>query len=273
MIYLITGGTGSLGQAITKELIKIGCFVRIFSRGEHAQWAMKQEYPSIDYMIGDVRDKDRLLEAMQGIEAVIHCAALKHVPVCQADASEAIKTNILGSMNVIDCAIKAGVKKVLAVSSDKAVYPVNMYGATKLVEEQLFINRDVIGTRFACLRPGNYFESSGNVFELWDEQAKTGTCTLTDQKMYRYFIHIEDAAKFAIKCLRNMYGGEVFIPKMKEYSMIELLKERHPEAQVRLIGKRPGERLHEPLFTDEERPEDYGDYYVIKQKILGQPTN
>jgi FlaA1/EpsC-like NDP-sugar epimerase len=219
------------------------------------------------FLIGDIRDKDRLSRAMDGIDCVINCAALKHVPICQYNPMEAVKTNIVGLMNVIDAAEDNGVKKVLSISSDKAVYPINIYGASKLAGEQLVINANVYGkTKFSCYRPGNYFESRGNVFELWDEQAKTGECTLTDEGMYRYFIELEEAARIALICLKDMQGGETFVPIMKEYKMIDLLKARYPDVEIKIIGMRNGERLHEPLFTNDEerRVKVCENYYLIK---------
>jgi UDP-N-acetylglucosamine 4,6-dehydratase/5-epimerase len=211
-----------------------------------------------------VRDKERLSRAMSGVDYVIHTAALKHVPLCQYNPEEAVKTNILGAMNVIDCAIDNKVKKVIAISSDKAVYPVNIYGSTKLAAEHLFKNAGVYGTtRFACFRPCNFFKSHGNVFELWDEQAKTNLCTLTHEDMWRYYIEIEEAARILLECLDDMKGGEIFIPKCKEYRMLDLLKERYPEIKVKVIGLRQGERLHEPLFSDGEHLIDKDKYWEV----------
>jgi FlaA1/EpsC-like NDP-sugar epimerase len=269
MIYLITGGAGSFGRAITRELLNLDATIRIYDHNEHAQVTMKQDFPDerLRFLIGDIRDKDRLYRAMNGVDYVVHCAALKHVEVCEYDPMESVKTNIIGSMNVVDAAIDNGVKKVLVISTDKAVYPCNIYGATKLAEESLIKNANVYGkTRFACLRPGNFLQSSGNVFEKWDKQSQDGYCELTDDRMMRYFIDIQKAANLAVKCLQDMSGGEIFIPHMKEFSMLHLLKEKYPGAEIRMIGLREGERLHEPLYTEDEAKKliDCEDYYVIR---------
>jgi UDP-N-acetylglucosamine 4,6-dehydratase len=257
--YLITGGTGSLGQELTRQLLTDPetRSIKIYSRGEYAQWQMKEQLNDkrLKFIIGDVRDKVRLSQSMRGVDYVIHTAALKHVPVCYENPTEAISTNITGTANVIECAVEREVKKVLAVSSDKAVYPINIYGTSKQVLEHLILNADKeSNTLFSVIRPGNYFESRGNVFELWNKQAETGECTLTDPDMKRYFIHLADVAKLTIHYLYRMQGGEIFIPKMKEYSMQDLLKSLHPEARIKIIGKRAGERLSEPLWTETEYP-------------------
>lgn len=268
---LLIGGTGSLGQAITRLLLnnRIASGVTIYSRTEYLQWQMQKnlDNPHLKFMIGDIRDEKRLHRAMHGIDYVINCAAMKHVPICQFNPVEAVKTNILGIMNLIDCALDSmSVARILNVTSDKSVYPVNTYGASKLIGESLVLNANCQDTLFSCYRPGNYFESRGNVFELWSEQSKHGYCTLTSEDMYRYFIDLEDAARIAVKCLQDMKGGEIFIPIMKEYKMIDLLKSRYPNAEVKIIGLREGERLHEPLFTEDEerRLQMCENYYLIR---------
>jgi FlaA1/EpsC-like NDP-sugar epimerase len=225
----------------------------------------------LKFIIGDVRDKARLSQSMRGVDYVIHTAALKHVPVCHNNPTEAINTNITGTVNVIECAVEREVKKVLAVSSDKAVYPINIYGTSKQVLEHLIINADKESdTLFSVIRPGNYFESRGNVFELWDKQAESGECTLTDPDMKRYFIHLTDIASLIIRCLIITQGGDIFIPKMTEYNMQDLLKERYPEVSMKIIGKRAGERLSEPLWTDAEYPNlvEGEEYYVLHHNNL-----
>ena len=272
---LITGGTGSLGQALVTECLKHDFrTIRIYSRNEYLQWLMRQEPQFQDdrlrWMIGDVRDRERLQQCLQGIEYIIHTAALKHLPVGQYNPQEFIKTNILGSINIVDIAIQCQAEKVLGISSDKAVMPCSLYGATKQTMEFLFLDanrRSMPVTCFSLYRPANFTESHGNILELWDKQAKTGICTLTDEGMYRYFIDTQQAAKIALECLENMQGGEIFVPKgMTESSMLEILKGRHPETTVKLIGNRDAERLHESLFADSEmnRIEEHEHYYVVR---------
>jgi UDP-N-acetylglucosamine 4,6-dehydratase len=207
------------------------------------------------YFTGDIRDVNRLDDIMDRVDIVIHTAALKHVPIGESEGEEFIKTNVVGASNIIRIASRHKVQKVLGISSDKAVNPVNLYGATKLLLEKLFIQANkwaLPTTAFSCFRPGSFFQSHGNVFELWDTQAKEGYCTITDVEMYRYFIDINETAGIILNCIDTMYGGEIFIPKMTEYSMLKLLKARYPDVQLKITGKRPGERLHENLMTDDE---------------------
>ena len=268
-VMLITGGCGSFGQAVTRELLKHPVeAIRIYDHDEHSRVTMTALFPDecMRFLTGDVRDKERLSRAMNGVDYVIHMAALKHVEVCEMEPEEAVKTNILGSMNVIEVAIDNKVKKVLGISTDKAVSPCNVYGYTKAAEEALITHSNVYGkTLFSCLRPGNYLESNGNVFEKWDKTSRRGYCELTDERMLRYFIPIQEAARVAVQCLQDMTGGEIFIPKMKEYSMLELLKQRYPQAEIRIIGMREGERLREPLWSDAEKPIETDNYYVIRR--------
>ncbi len=266
---LVTGGTGSFGQAIVIELLKTGIrAIRVLSRNEYLQVMMQHNISDgrVHYKIGDVRDRERLELVMRGCDFVIHAAALKHITSGESNPQEVVKTNILGSTNVLEVASLCRVSKVLGISSDKAVNPVSLYGATKLVMERMFIEANRWSwpdTAFACMRSGNFFESSGNVFEVWDKQAKTGTITLTDEGMYRYFIDIQDAAKFALNCLAMMVGGEIFVPQMTEYSMSQLAKTLHPDCKIEVIGVRNGERLHEPLFSALEKPEPCEGGFVL----------
>lgn len=268
-VILITGGTGSLGQAITDEALKSNPrSIRIFSRNEYLQVNMRRKFndPRLRFMVGDVRDRERLEAVMSGADYVIHTAALKHVLTGETNPQEVVKTNVQGSTNVLEMAARCGVARVLGISSDKAVAPVSLYGMTKGVMEKMFTEANrwsAPQTLFSLMRSGNFLESSGNVFEVWQEQSKTGKITLTDAGMYRYFIKTECAAQFALECLETMAGGEVFVPKMTEYSMIELAKQRYPQCEIVITGKGDGERLHEPLFADGEKPEEYGNYYVI----------
>ncbi len=268
-VILITGGTGSLGQAIVAEVLKSNPrSIRIFSRNEYLQANMRRKFNDsrLRFMVGDVRDRERLEAVMQGVDYVIHAAALKHVLTGETNPQEVVKTNVQGSINVLEVAATCHVARVLGISSDKAVAPVSLYGMTKGVMEKMFVEANrwsAPQTLFSLMRSGNFFESSGNVFEVWDEQSKTGRITLTDAGMYRYFIKTEDAAKFALEGLELMAGGEIFVPKMREYSMLELAKKMYPECEITISGKGDGERLHESLFADGEKPEEYGNYWVI----------
>ena len=253
---LITGGTGSFGQEFTRVALKYNPeAIRIFSRGEFAQWEMERDFNNsrLRFFIGDVRDRDRLKRAMNGVDIVVHSAALKQVPACEYNPIEAIKTNIDGSINVIDSALDEGVERVLAISSDKAVHPINLYGATKLVMEKLFIQANVyVGTKFSCVRYGNFEGSRGSVLPLWTSQKENGIITLTEKEMTRFWITLEKAAEFAIDCIGRMAGGEIFIPKMPEIEMGELAKQIAPDAELKVIGRRGGEKLHENLFAENE---------------------
>ena len=267
---LITGGTGSLGQELTKQLLERSPkAIRVFSRGEALQQEMQRRFndPLIRFQIGDVRDRNRLKRAMTNVDVVIHCAALKQVPTCEYNPIEAIKTNIDGSVNVIDAALDSGVAKVLAISSDKAVHPINLYGATKLVMEKLFVQANVYGdTMFSCVRFGNFWGSRGSVIPFWEEQRQTGTITLTDKDMTRFWFSLAEAAAFSLSCLAKMKGGEIFVPVMPESTLSQVLAEVAPDAKVEIIGKRPGEKLHELLFAEgeEERSVREEDCWVIK---------
>ena len=268
-VLLLTGGTGSLGQAITAEALKHNPrSIRIFSRNEYLQVNMRRKFNDsrLRFMVGDIRDRERLEAAMSGVDYVIHTAALKHVLTGETNTQEVVKTNVLGSTNVLEMAARCGVARVLGISSDKAVAPVSLYGMTKGVMEKMFVEANrwsAPQTLFSLMRSGNFLESSGNVFEVWQEQSKTGEICLTDAGMYRYFIRTEDAARFALECLEIMAGGEIFVPKMVEYSILDLAKKMYPECEITISGKGDGERLHEPLFADGEKPEEYPNYWVV----------
>jgi len=202
---------------------------------------------------------------MNGVDIVFHLAALKHVPICEFNPFEAVGINIVGSMNVIDAAIDNKVEKVLAISSDKAVHPINIYGATKLVMEKLFIQSTVYGkTKFSCVRMGNFSESRGNVVSVWYDEIEKGEITVTDREMTRFWIGIDQAARFCIDCALMMEGGEIYIPKMPSKVLGDTIKEIAPMAKIKIIGKRSGEKLHELLFAEGEEPEEFEDYYVVR---------
>jgi len=260
-VILITGGTGSFGKKMTQTLLaeKNPKKVIIFSRDELKQHEMRvagYTDPRLRYFIGDVRDRERLVRAMHGVDIVIHAAALKQVPACEYNPMEAIKTNILGSSNVIEAALDAGVGKVLALSTDKAVSPANLYGGTKLVAEKLFIQSNAYAagtaTRYACVRYGNVVGSRGSIVPLFLKLRASGKITVTDERMTRFWLSLEQGVHFVIHCIEQMEGGEVFVPKISSTKVIDLAKAIAPEAEIEIIGIRPGEKLHEDLLSVDE---------------------
>ncbi len=267
-VILLTGGTGSFGQVFAEEALKHNPeAIRVFSRGEYPQLEMQRHFNNskLRFLIGDIRDRERVYRAMNGVDIVVHSAALKQVPTCEYNPIEAIRTNIDGSMNVIDAALDNGIDKVLAISSDKAVHPINLYGATKLVMEKLIIQANVYGdTRFSCLRCGNFWGSRGSVIPLWQKQAEQGEIDITDGDMTRFWIELEDVAQFAINCLDRMEGGEIFIPRMREEMLTKTARGIAPDALIKVIGKRAGEKKHEALFAEGEGYEEFDTYFVIR---------
>lgn len=257
---LVTGGTGSFGKHFCKVLLERyhPKVIRVYSRDELKQHEMRQKFGEavIRYFIGDIRDADRLKRAMEGVDIVVHAAALKQVPSCEYNPFEAVKTNIYGAQNIIDAAINTGVKKVVALSTDKAVNPVNLYGATKLCSDKIFIQGNAYcgsrGTRFSCVRYGNVIGSRGSVIPLFEEQKKTGKITVTDARMTRFWITLDQAVDLVIKALAHMQGGEIFVPKLPSMKIVDLAKAVAPECDIEFIGIRPGEKLHEALITEEE---------------------
>jgi len=271
---LITGGTGSFGQKCTKMLLEKSPPRRliIFSRDELKQHEMQQQFshPCLRYFIGDVRDRDRLYRAMTGVNAVIHAAALKQVPACEYNPFEAVKTNILGAVNVIDAAIDCGVEKVLAISTDKAVAPVNLYGATKLCAEKLFVQGNAYSgsakTRFSCARYGNVVASRGSVIPLFQDQKATGTISVTDKRMTRFWITLDQGVDFVARCLQVMHGGEIFVPKIPSMNIMDLVEAIAPGCEVKFTGIRPGEKIHEVLLSEDEGRQaiEFPDMFVIQ---------
>ena len=274
---LITGGTGSFGKKIVKtvlELYKPRKLI-IFSRDELKQYEMAQTYPSskyscIRYFIGDVRDPIRLNEAFRGVDYVIHAAALKQVPACEYNPFEAIKTNVLGAQNVIGAAIAQKVKKVIALSTDKAANPVNLYGATKLCSDKLFIAGNSMSgdaeTRFSVVRYGNVVGSRGSVIPFFLDRKKTGVLPVTDDRMTRFSITLQEGVDFVLKNLERMHGGEVFVPKIPSYRILDVAKAVAPEARVEITGIRPGEKLHELMIPEDEARHtlEFDNYYIIQ---------
>jgi len=260
-VILVTGGTGSFGKKFIEIILNEynpGKMI-IFSRDELKQHEMRQsgfQDERLRYFIGDVRDYDRLRRAFDGVDYVVHAAALKQVPACEYNPMEAVKTNILGSSNVIDAALDAKVEKVIALSTDKAVNPINLYGATKLAAEKLFIQSNAYAggkkTRFSCVRYGNVVGSRGSVVPLFIRQREHGVVTVTDERMTRFWISLEQGVRFVIRCLTEMHGGEVFVPKIPSMKVSDLAKAMAPEAEINYIGIRPGEKLHEVLISEDE---------------------
>jgi UDP-N-acetylglucosamine 4,6-dehydratase len=271
---LITGGTGSFGQKFTELLLRDHNPRRliVFSRDELKQHEMRLLFqdPRLRYFIGDVRDKERLHRAMQGVDIVVHAAALKQVPSCEYNPFEAVKTNVLGASNIIDAAIDAGVKKVMAISTDKAVNPINLYGATKLVAEKLFVQGNAYsgagGTRFSCVRYGNVVGSRGSVIPVFQQQRVNGKITITDERMTRFWITLEQGVRFVIKCIDLMQGGEVFVPKIPSMQIADLADVVAPDCERETVGIRAGEKLHEVLVSrDESRYAlEFDDMYLIQ---------
>lgn len=274
-VVLVTGGTGSFGKKLIKILVEEyhPAKIIVFSRDELKQHEMRTSgynHPSIRYFIGDVRDRERLSRAFYGVNIVVHAAALKQVPACEYNPMEAIKTNILGSSNVADAAIENGVEKVLALSTDKAVNPINLYGATKLAAEKLLIQSNAYAggrnTRIACTRYGNVVGSRGSVVPLFILQRPSGRLTITDERMTRFWISLEQGVRFVIRCIEQMQGGEVFVPKIPSMNMMDLARAVAPEAKVDIIGIRPGEKLHETLISEDEARTtvELPDMYVVQ---------
>jgi len=272
---LITGGTGSFGKKFVEIMLRDYHPKKliIFSRDELKQHEMRIcgfDHPSLRYFIGDVRDRDRLYRAFNGVDIVVHAAALKQIPACEYNPLEAIMTNIIGAKNVIDAAIDQGVKKVMALSTDKAVNPINLYGATKLCMEKLFVQGNSYsgkgGTRFSCVRYGNVVGSRGSVIPLFKEQRKNGKITITDRRMTRFWITLEQGVRFVIRCIEQMQGGEVFVPKIPSMRIMDLAEAVAPGCEIEFIGIRPGEKLHEVLISKDEARYtlDLGDMFVIQ---------
>jgi UDP-N-acetylglucosamine 4,6-dehydratase (inverting) len=276
-IILLTGGTGSFGQKFTDTLLKEHNpeRIRIYSRGELLQYEMEKKFSDdrLRFFIGDVRDKDRLSRAMNDVDIVVHAAALKHVPACEYNPLEAVKTNIDGTKNMIETAIDNGVARVLGLSTDKAVHPVNLYGATKMVAEKLFIQGNYYSgarkIKFSCVRYGNVVGSRGSVVPLFIEQRITGTITITDERMTRFWLTLEQGVQFVIECIGNMKGGEIFVPKIPSMKITDLARAIAPEAKIKTIGIRPGEKLHEVLLTEDEarHSREFKTHYLIEPEL------
>lgn len=280
---LVTGGTGSFGQAFVRRVLGSGedCTIRIYSRDELKQYEMAQAFDQdsrLRFCIGDVRDRHRLERAMHDIDLVVHGAALKHVPVCEFNPAEAVKTNIEGSQNVIDAAIDAGVRRTIALSTDKAVNPANLYGATKLCAEKLFVHGNVYAgardIRFSCVRYGNVMGSRGSVIPLFRKQAESGSLTITDRRMTRFWLSLEQAVDLVLHAVGEMQGGEIFVPKIPSMRIVDLARAIAPTAKLAEVGRRPGEKLHEVLLTAEEsfHARDRGRHFVLLPDTGSEPA-
>jgi len=274
---LITGGTGSLGKALTQYILKNFPAIRrlvIFSRDEQKQFEMaqlypKDKYPQIRFFIGDVRDFDRLKRAMQGIDYVIHAAAMKHVPIAEYNPMECVKTNIMGAENVINACLETQVSRVVALSTDKAAAPINLYGATKLASDKLFVAANNIRgsnpIKFSVVRYGNVLGSNGSVIPFFLKKRKEGVLPITDPMMTRFNITLTQGVQLVLYALEHAWGGEIFVPKIPSYRITEVAQAIGPQCEHEVVGIRPGEKIHEEMITasDSFYTYDIGDNYVI----------
>lgn len=273
---LVTGGTGSFGKKFIKKILQEDVKkVIIFSRDELKQYEMAQEFKDdrLRFFIGDVRDKDRLYRAFDGVDIVIHAAAMKHVEACEYNPFEAVKTNINGAQNIIEAAIDRGVEKVIALSTDKACSPINLYGATKLASDKLFVAANsYVGdkkTRFSVVRYGNVVGSRGSVVPFFQKVKETGIIPITDERMTRFWITLEQGVQFVLDGLLNMNGGEIFVPKIPSMKVIDLANAIAPDCQIKIVGIRAGEKLHEAMITEDDarRTVEFKEYYVIQPEF------
>ena len=281
---LVTGGTGSFGKRFIAEILENSRVKRVvvFSRDELKQYEHQQQHasePRLRYFIGDVRDYQRLRRALHGVDVVIHAAALKQVPAAEYNPFEAVKTNVHGAQNVIEAAIENGVERVIALSTDKACSPVNLYGATKLVSDKLFIQGNAYAagtrTRFSVVRYGNVVGSRGSVVPLFQTLAPTGTLPITDPRMTRFWITLPDGVRFVLQSLSVMHGGELFVPKIPSMRVTDLAAAMAPKAELKVVGIRPGEKLHEEMInvSDARSTVDMGQYYVIQPALEWWPRD
>ncbi len=272
---LITGGTGSFGKKITEIVLNEyqPKKVIIYSRDELKQFEMQQQFSAhknIRFFIGDVRDKVRLLRAFDGVDYIVHAAALKQVPAMEYNPTEAIKTNVIGAMNVIEAALDKGIKKIIALSTDKACNPINLYGATKLCSDKVFVSANSYsgqgGPRFSVVRYGNVVGSRGSVVPFFLNMLKKGEFPITDSRMTRFWITLEQGVRFVIKNFERMQGGEIFVPKIPSMNIMDLAKAIGPECKTKIVGIRPGEKIHEVMIGEDDarNTKELDDCYVIQ---------
>jgi UDP-N-acetylglucosamine 4,6-dehydratase len=275
-VVLITGGTGSFGKKFVEKVLQTDVKkVIVFSRDELKQYEMSQDFKDsrIRFFIGDVRDLERLNRAFDGVDFVIHAAAMKHVTACEYNPFEAVRTNILGAQNVIEAAINKGVKRVIALSTDKAANPVNLYGATKLASDKLFVAANSYSgskdTRFAVVRYGNVAGSRGSVIPFFHKTKQTGRLPITDERMTRFWITLDQGVQFVRDSLVRMKGGEIFVPKIPTVKIVDLAYSMAPECIIDYVGIRPGEKLHEFMITEDDarRTVEFDSYYVIQPEF------
>lgn len=278
---LITGGTGSLGKQLVKTILERWPKVKrliIFSRDEQKQFQMNMEYPSVPggnmrYFIGDVRDADRLKTALKGVTHVIHAAAMKHVHIAEYNPMECVMTNVMGAENVINAAMDAGVENVVALSTDKAAAPINLYGATKLCSDKLFVAANNIkgfsNIKFSVVRYGNVMGSNGSVIPFFMQKKKTGVLPITDPNMTRFNISLQEGADLVLHAMEHAWGGEIFVPKIPSYKLTEVAKAIGPECKIDIVGIRPGEKVHEEMITESDSFSTYdlGRYYAILPQV------
>lgn len=278
---LITGGTGSFGKKFVETVLKkfTPHKIIIYSRDELKQFEMQQDSRFkkdgvlMRYFIGDVRDKERLIRAMAGVDYVVHAAALKQVPAAEYNPFEAVKTNIIGGQNVIDACFESNVKKVIALSTDKAAAPINLYGATKLTSDKLFIAannyRGTHDIKFSVVRYGNVMGSRGSVIPFFIEKKKTGVLPITDERMTRFNITLQEGVDFVLKSFNRMWGGELFVPKIPSYRITDLATAIAPECKIKIVGIRPGEKIHEEMITEADAINtiEFDDYFVILPSV------
>lgn len=275
-VVLVTGGTGSFGKEFVNKALTLGAKkIIVFSRDELKQYEMKQEFNDhrLRFFIGDVRDKERLYRAFEGVDIVIHAAAMKHVDACEYNPFEAVKTNIHGAQNIVEAAIDCGIEKVIALSTDKACSPVNLYGATKLASDKLFVAANAYTggkkTMFSVVRYGNVVGSRGSVVPFFKKVRHTGMVPITDKRMTRFWITLDQGVQFVIDSLDRMHGGEIFVPKIPSMNIMDLAKAIAPDCNYEIIGIRPGEKLHEAMIMEDDARHtvEFDTYFVIQPEF------